>query len=105
MRNNVSRNEGRASAQAWATNRSIAVELDPPHGMPHGQGLEDAFPTADLFVDLDDQASAELLIRRFLDAFFGSNAISPTHDEYGMYLARTCPDLSRAFHVLRTSSS
>jgi deoxycytidylate deaminase len=68
-------------------------------GEPYGQGLEDAFPTADLFVDLDDQPSAELLIRRFLDAYFGSNAISPTHDEYGMYLARTTAlrsvDLSR----------
>jgi len=58
-------------------------------GLPHGQGLEDAFPTADLFIDLDDQLSAEKLLRRFLDAFFGSNAMSPTHDEYGMYLART----------------
>jgi deoxycytidylate deaminase len=68
-------------------------------GVQYGQGLEDAFPTADLFVDLDDQASAEILIRRFLDAYFGSNAISPTHDEYGMYLARTTGlrsvDLSR----------
>ena len=68
-------------------------------GLPHGQGLEDAFPTADLFIDLDDQPSAEKLLRRFLDAFFGSNAMSPTHDEYGMYLARTTAlrsvDLSR----------
>lgn len=68
-------------------------------GLPHGQRLEDAFPTADLFIDIDDQPSAEKLIRRFLDAFFGSNAMSPTHDEYGMYLARTTAlrsvDLSR----------
>lgn len=68
-------------------------------GVPFGQGLEDAFPTADLFVNIDDQPSAEILIRRFLDALFGSNAISPTHDEYGMYLARTTAlrsvDLSR----------
>jgi deoxycytidylate deaminase len=68
-------------------------------GLDYGQGLEDAFPTADLFIDIDDQPSAEKLIRRFLDAFFGSNAMSPTHDEYGMYLARTTSlrsvDLSR----------
>jgi deoxycytidylate deaminase len=92
-----------SDARLADTHKHAASELmqrdQAEQGEPHGQGLEDAFPTADLFVDVDDQASAELLIRRFLDAYFGSNAISPTHDEYGMYLARTTGlrsvDLSR----------
>ena len=92
-----------SDARLAETHRTAASELmqrdQVEQGVPYGQGLEDAFPTADLFVDLDNQASAEILIRRFLDAYFGSNAISPTHDEYGMYLARTTGlrsvDLSR----------
>lgn len=92
-----------ADARLADIHRSAASKLmqrdQAEQGDPHGQGLEDAFPTADLFIDLDDQASAELLLRRFLDAYFGSNAISPTHDEYGMYLARNTAlrsvDLSR----------
>lgn len=92
-----------SEARLADSHKTIASELmardQAEEGVDYGQGLEDAFPTADVFVDLDDQASAEKLIRRFLDAFFGSNAISPTHDEYGMYLARTTAlrsvDLSR----------
>jgi deoxycytidylate deaminase len=92
-----------SDARLADTHKHAALELmqrdQAEQGEPYGQGLEDAFPTADLFVDVDNQPSAETLIRRFLDAYFGSNAISPTHDEYGMYLARTTAlrsvDLSR----------
>jgi len=66
---------------------------------PNGQRLEQAFPSADLFINIDDLDGAERLLTRFLDALFGSNSISPTHDEYGMYLARNAAlrslDLSR----------
>lgn len=64
-----------------------------------GQRLEEAFPSADLFINIDDLDSAERLLIRFLDALFGSNSVSPTRDEYGMYLARNASlrsiDLSR----------
>ena len=66
---------------------------------PNGQRLEEAFPSADLFLNIDDIDGAEKLLTRFLDALFGSNSVSPTHDEYGMYLARNAAlrsvDLSR----------
>ncbi|MGJ4953641.1 anti-phage dCTP deaminase [Bradyrhizobium sp. HKCCYLS20291] len=66
---------------------------------PNGQRLEQAFPSADLFLNIDDLDGAARLLTRFLDALFGSNSVSPTHDEYGMYLARNAAlrsvDLSR----------
>ena len=66
---------------------------------PNGQRLEEAFPSADLFLNIDDIDGAERLRIRFLDALFGSNSVSPTHDEYGMYLAHNSAlrsvDLSR----------
>jgi deoxycytidylate deaminase len=65
----------------------------------NGQRIRDVFPMADLFVNADDMASAKLHVQRFFDAFFGSNKISPTGDEYGMYMAKTAAlrslDLSR----------
>jgi deoxycytidylate deaminase len=65
----------------------------------HGQRIRDVFPMADLFVNADDMQSATLHIKRFFHAFFGSNRISPTGDEYAMYLAKTASlrslDLSR----------
>jgi len=67
--------------------------------VPSGQRLEEAFPSADLFLNIDDFDGAEKLLTRFLDALFGSNSVSPTHDEYGMYAARSAAlrsvDLSR----------
>jgi deoxycytidylate deaminase len=68
-------------------------------GVPSGQRLEEAFPCADLFLNLDDPDGAEKLLTRFLDALFGSNSVSPTRDEYGMQTARNAAlrsvDLSR----------
>jgi cytidine deaminase len=49
------------------------------------------------------------MIRRFIDLLFGSNEVTPTHDEYGMYLAKSASlrssDLSRQVGaaIFRTS--
>lgn len=65
----------------------------------NGQRLREAFPLADVFVDGDDLDHAEKTIKRFLAAFFGSNEISPTREEYAMYIAKSAAlrslDLSR----------
>jgi cytidine deaminase len=66
---------------------------------PHGQNVGDAFPLGDVFIDASSRQNAEIMIRRFINALFGSNEITPTHDEYGMYMAKAASlrssDLSR----------
>ncbi len=62
-------------------------ELESDKG--HGQNVQDAFPLADLFVEAPDKKSSKATITRFIDALFGDNEASPTHDEYGMYLAKS----------------
>ncbi len=66
---------------------------------PFGQRLEDAFPIADLFLDVDNSSQAQELLVRFLDGLFGGNSVSPTRDEYGINIARNAAfrsiDLSR----------
>jgi deoxycytidylate deaminase len=68
-------------------------------GANHGQRLEETFPVADLFLNIDDADGSQRLVNRFLDALFGSNGVSPTKDEYGMYAAHGAAlrsvDLSR----------
>lgn len=64
-----------------------------------GQNVQDAFPLADVFVGPGSRDMIDSALDRFLSALFGSNRITPTKDEYGMYLAKTASlrssDLSR----------
>ena len=55
----------------------------------HGQNVRDAFPLADVFIESPDKVSCKETLNRFIRALFGDNAASPTHDEYGMYLAKS----------------
>jgi hypothetical protein len=66
---------------------------------PSGQNVRDAFPLGDVFIDASTKTSCRETLRRFIHLLFGSNEITPTHDEYGMYLAKSASlrssDLSR----------
>jgi cytidine deaminase len=65
----------------------------------HGQNVRDAFPLGDVFIDAASRVHCENELRRFVHLLFGSNEITPTHDEYGSYLAKSASlrsaDLSR----------
>lgn len=65
----------------------------------HGQNVRDAFPLGDVFIDATSRVNCESELRRFIHLLFGSNEITPTHDEYGTYLAKSASlrssDLSR----------
>lgn len=54
-----------------------------------GQKLRDAFPLADVFIEAPDKISCKETLTRFVKALFGDNSASPTHDEYGMYMAKS----------------
>ncbi len=54
-----------------------------------GQNVRDAFPLADVVIETSDRAACKDTLSRFIRAFFGDNSASPTHDEYGMYLAKS----------------
>jgi deoxycytidylate deaminase len=79
-------------------NELVAQDSKESHSI-HGQNVRDAFPLADVIVDAATQASCEPQVKRFFQLLFGSNKITPTRDEYGMYLAKSAAlrtaDLSR----------
>lgn len=65
----------------------------------HGQRVGSIFHDADFIANLDASETIERQISRFCELLFGSNAISPTHMEYGLFLAKSAAlrtlDLSR----------
>ncbi|WP_127088311.1 anti-phage dCTP deaminase [Aquabacter cavernae] len=65
----------------------------------HGQNVRDAFPLGDVFIDASSTSECSDTIRRFIKLLFGNNEITPTRDEYGMYMAKSASlrssDLSR----------
>lgn len=64
----------------------VERDLD-ERAVDHGQRVGDVFHLGDVFVDAKTEASTERSVRRFIEAFFGKNALSPTADEYGTYIA------------------
>ncbi len=61
--------------------------------------LGNFFHEADFFINTEAGASIENQIERFIDLTFGANTISPTKQEYGLFLAKAASmrslDLSR----------
>jgi deoxycytidylate deaminase len=85
-----SRRETRLKHQGiGADNLSYLMERDKSEKDGHGQQLDKALKLADFFLR-NDHANADALdeqIIRFLKLIHGSNGISPTREEYGMYVA------------------
>ena len=69
-------------------------------GEAHGQRVSDIFHDADVIINSDEgELSVQNQVRRFCSLLFGSNKISPTKAEYGMFAAKAAAlrtlDLSR----------
>jgi len=70
----------------------------------HGQRISDVFHEADVIINSNsDERDLEHQISRFVDLIFGSNSLSPTKEEYGLYAAKSASlrslDLSRQVGV------
>jgi deoxycytidylate deaminase len=65
----------------------------------YGQRVSKIFHDADFIVNNDAELPVQSQIHRFCELLFGSNSISPTHVEYGMFIAKAAAlrtlDLSR----------
>ncbi|HTS41476.1 MAG TPA: anti-phage dCTP deaminase [Xanthobacteraceae bacterium] len=101
LRNKIK--ESHFGAIEESTARSQAIELIAvdysESGHQYGQKIRETFPLADVFVDGVNRKNCEIMIRRFVNLIFGDNSITPDHNEYGMYLAKSAAlrsgDLSR----------
>lgn len=87
---------GDDAIEAFA-NSLIQRDASESHDM--GQNLRETFHLADVFVDGMRKDKMRATLRRFAEAFFGLNSVSPTRDEHGMFLAEAASwrstDLSR----------
>jgi cytidine deaminase len=88
-----------SSVAITSTAQKLVLQDDNEKDEPTGQNVRDAFPLGDVFIDATNRLTCEQTIRRFVSLFYGSNEITPTHDEYGMYIAKSASlrssDLSR----------
>ncbi len=79
------------------------IKRDEGEDIKWGQQLRNTFSMADVFMEMRESENSTALvlsqISRFLDILFGADILSPTRDEYGMYLAYAAAlrsiDLSR----------
>ncbi|MEQ9635790.1 MAG: anti-phage dCTP deaminase [Devosia marina] len=78
-------NYDQKACEAFA-NALVDQDLD-ERAVDHGQRVGDVFHMGDVFVDARNEAAIERTTRRFIDALFGKNSVSPTIDEYGTYIA------------------
>ncbi len=89
----ISEVEARSLADALVSQDALE------HLDKHGQNVRDAFPLGDVFIDASSRTNCETTLRRFIHLLFGNNQITPTHNEYGMYMAKSASlrssDLSR----------
>jgi len=69
------------------------------HAHEYGQRVSKIFHDADFIVNNDAEISVSRQVDRFCELLFGSNSISPTRLEYGMFIAKAAAlrtlDLSR----------
>lgn len=75
------------------------IARDDKEAGDYGQRTRDVFELADAFVTTDGATSLEAQLSRILDLLFSSPTISPTSDEYAMFMAYAASlrsaDLSR----------
>jgi deoxycytidylate deaminase len=92
---------GRAMSEEQAEQ---LIQRDKGEEIEHGQQVTETFQHCDVFIDLkgygvEDTRQAEEQLRRYLKLLFGHKGITPTREEYGMFLAHSAglrtADLSR----------
>lgn len=96
LANKISRSRRQPLSHLHYEDADKLIELDQKGEIDTGQSVRDTFPKADFFVD-SVKSGAE--IRRFIQLIFQDPFITPTLDEYMMFIAkatalRSC-DLSR----------
>jgi deoxycytidylate deaminase len=86
-------------AEAYSDAYKLVSQDAKEDGELPGQNVRDAFPLGDVFIDGESKSTCGETIKRFIHLLFGNNQITPTREEYGMYLAKSASlrssDLSR----------
>ncbi|WP_427452782.1 anti-phage dCTP deaminase [Litorimonas sp. WD9-15] len=85
---------------AYTSKASELIIIDENEdGNKFGQRVREAFPEGDVIVNSTTKQSAEKTVKHFLEVFFGNPEVSPSNDEYGIYMAFSAAlrstDLSR----------
>jgi deoxycytidylate deaminase len=79
-----------------ATEAKHLIGRDEDEAKKFGQRVSDTFHLSDVFIEVtgnvfdpEEGAKIDVALNRFWDSVFGVNIVTPTRDEYGMYLAHS----------------
>ncbi|MHC2399065.1 deoxycytidylate deaminase [Bradyrhizobium barranii subsp. barranii] len=101
LASSFARAEGQGTTDRYRPKAEEIIQIDQNEaGNDHGQRVSSIFHNGDLILNADsNDTDLENQICRFANLLFGSNKISPTRDEYGMFAAKSAAlrtlDLSR----------
>ncbi|MGY8681192.1 anti-phage dCTP deaminase [Bradyrhizobium sp. UFLA05-153] len=101
LANSFARAENMGTNDSFRAKASEIIQTDQNEAdNAHGQRVSQIFHNGDLILNTDEsEKELEDQIRRFVNLLFGSNKISPSRDEYGMFVAKSAAlrtlDLSR----------
>lgn len=102
----IAKSNYRGSADKLRHTAEELISIDGEEGKVLGQRVKDAFPLADFFVEISERSAVREKIQRFTNLLFGHPYLTPTRDEYAMFLAKASAlrssDLSRQVGALIT---
>jgi deoxycytidylate deaminase len=98
----------KSNAIEYRSEAEILIEKDAKSGVDeYGQNVSEAFPEADVFIELKNNDSLRRDLKRLLEVWFKHPFRTPTIDEYGMFHAKAASlrssDLSRQVGAVVTS--
>jgi len=86
----ISRSKFDSYESKYRTEAEDLISIDEEEkGRELGQNVTEAFPRADLFVDVRSKDKTDVEIRRFIQLLFGHPYHTPTRDEFGMFHAKS----------------
>lgn len=83
----IGRTNGVSDLDRYRAAAENLVKLDEEDGADFGQRVSDSFAESDYFANVDNRQQAHVAIDRLVDIVFGHPFITPSIDEYGMFLA------------------
>jgi len=94
------KSENTANVRSYRSKAEELVQIDENDTDQHGQRVSKVFHDGDLIINTDlNSPDTQAQVERFCNLLFGSNSVSPTKMEYGMFTAKAAAlrtlDLSR----------
>jgi len=85
----IARSRSQMKSEGYRSFAEELIEKDKnEEGEKLGQQVQETFPEADVFINVDSRESVKASVGRFIESLFGYPFHTPTRDEFSMFQAR-----------------